>query len=82
MAHNPIAALLVAAALAGTPAYAASSRTHALKRAAHPAAVHPLPTDQGLDGVLVAPGCPSCVNQANSPSLIDWLKAQIARLAA
>jgi len=35
-----------------------------------------------LDGVLVAPrGCGGMC-QGNSPSFLDWVKAQIARLAA
>jgi len=80
MAPNPIAALLVAAALAGTPAYAVGPRPHGPRQVTHSPAVHPTPTDQGLDGILVAPGCPSCRNQANSPSVIDWVKAQLQRL--
>jgi hypothetical protein len=84
MAPNPIAALLIAAALAGTPALATDSRPHAPRQAAHPAAVHPRPPSSGLDGVLVAPGCgTNCMNKAaETPSVIDWVKAQLQRLVS
>jgi hypothetical protein len=76
--------LLAAVTLGAPPASAADSRhpKHSVR------VVVPAQTQgdrqrlDSLDGVLVAPGCPSCRNQTDSPSVIDWVKAQLQRLAA
>jgi hypothetical protein len=82
-----IAPLVVAAALGASSAYAAD-RHLAVVRAAHvknarpatPAKLQPL--DVGPDGILVAPGCPSCLQQSKPASFLDWVRAQLEHLMA
>jgi len=73
--------LLAALSLSATSASAADSspRRAAAKHSARVVAAHQL---DSLDGTLVAPNCTSCGHQTDSRSPIDWLKAQLARLAA
>ncbi len=76
-----IAPFLVAAALAATPAFATDASHRPVHSKHLVRTVVPAHTDS-LDGTLVAPGCPNCVHDAKAPSIIDWLKAQLDRLAA
>ena len=74
--------LLAAVTLGATSASAADSsprRAHAK----HSVRVVLPARPDSLDGTLIAP-CPGggCGKQADAPSLIDWVKAQVARLAA
>ena len=87
VASRFIAPLLIAAALAGTSAYAADSHVAAARpthsaRTLRAAPTHRQPAETGLDGVLVAPGCPSCTQDSRPSSLLDWVRAQLERLVA
>jgi len=76
--------LLAAVTLGATSASAADASPHRAHTKHSVRVVAPARPDS-LDGTLVAPSCgggPCSMNQTNSPSLIDWLKAQLARLAA
>jgi hypothetical protein len=74
--------LLAAVTLWGTSASAAASSPRRVHSKHSVRVVVPAQPDS-LDGTLIAPCHTMCQrNQANSPSLIDWVKSQIARLAA
>jgi hypothetical protein len=82
-----VAPLVLAAAFGATSAYAADSRVVVAraaqaKKSVPAASAQPQSVDAGLDGVLVAPGCPSCSQQSKPASFLDWVRAQIERLAA
>ena len=73
--------LLAAVTLSATSASAADSSSPRVHSKHSVRVVVPAPTDS-LDGTLVAPCGSGCYKQTNSPSLMDWLKAQLARLTA